>query len=111
MSELSRQGIARPFIVSWAIDGALVLALAAAVLKGGQFVERLDTVVTNIESLSARVTQLETRPMGPGAAQRISVLEARNSSQAREIRALKEDITARLDRIENKMDRGFGLRE
>ena len=94
----------RPQYVSWAIDGALAIALLAAVLQGGQFIERLDTVVTSLEKLSKRVSELETRPISPGAAAQIRVLEAQDAAMAREVREIKIDITARLDRIEDKLD-------
>ena len=95
--------VARPQIVSWVIDGALALSLLAAVLQGGQFIERLDTVVSNIEKLSGRVTSLESH--GPGTNAIHGVLEAQSQAQAASIREIKSDITARLDRIENKLDR------
>lgn len=99
-----RRKISRPLIFSWLIDGILATAIIAAVYTGGQFVERLDTVVRSLESLSLRVGQLEERPMGPAAAQRIAVLEARDENRARAMQELKGDLTNRLDRLENKFD-------
>lgn len=109
MPELApdRRQISRPMIFSWVIDGILATSIIAAVYTGGQFVERLDTVVNSLESLSTRVSQLEERPMGPAAAQRIAVLEAQDAHRDRALAELKADITSRLDRIENKIDRSW----
>jgi len=104
-----RRKVSRPQMISWAIDGILAGALLAAVYQGGQFVERLHTVVDALESLSTRVSELEARPMGPAAAQRISVLESRADGLDRASREIKQDITARLDRLENKLDRALRL--
>ena len=106
MSESSteRRKVPRSQIVSWVIDGVLAVAILSAVYQGGQFVERLDTVVTSLEALSDRVSALEARPMGPGAQARIALLEAADANQERMLQSLKADITARLDRIEDKTD-------
>jgi len=92
-------------IIPLVVDGTLAIALLSAVYMGGQFVERLDQVILGMEKLSGRVEALESRPMGPEAARRISVLEADQRSQKAAFEMLGETLTSRLDRIEGKIDR------
>lgn len=101
--------------VSWGIDLVLAIALITAILQvgnmGGQFIERLDAVVTRLENLSGRVSQLEARPVGPGGDARLRVLETRVSIQQTATAELKQDMNTRMDkvdsailRVDNKLD-------
>lgn len=95
----------KPLYISWAIDSALALAILAAVWQGGQFIERLETVATQLESLGTRVAALEQHPLPNNTSARVGVLEVQVAAQERSIRDLKEDLVKRLDRIEAKVDR------
>ena len=107
MSDPSGQRIPRPIIISWVIDGVLAMAILTAVYQGGTFVERLDTVISNFETLSKRVTTLEDRPMSTGTAVRLAAIEAENASRDRFLKELKEDLGKRLDKLEVKLDKAL----
>ncbi len=87
------------------VDTGMVLALVGLIWQMSAFVKTVDQVIQKMDELAVRVETLETYPIGPEASQRISVLETTSSAQDRLLRELKDDITRRLDRIENKIDR------
>lgn len=61
-----------------------------------------------IMSIDGRLTALEARAISPEAARRVAVLEANQVNQGVEIRRMADQLTSRLDRIENKIDRQSG---
>lgn len=75
--------------------------LGTAVWIGAEY----GTLVTDVDNLDNRVSRLETRPIGPEAARRISVLEADQRGTVAAMNQLRDEQRSRLDRIEEKLDR------
>lgn len=82
---------------SLAVDATLILYMVYAF---GQMTQTLSDISHRLERVEV-VTATEV----PNSDARLRVVEAANQTQDRDLADLKRDILARLDRIEQKVDR------
>jgi len=99
--------IPKPQIVSWLIDGVLAGSLLWAVYSGGQFVEKLEGAINDMGELTVRVSSLETNQITPEASRRISMLEVQTQAHEKAYEQFRVDLTTRLSRFEDKLDRAL----
>lgn len=91
---------------------ALIIFGTSALWYGGvqvgQITEQQVAIMRSITDLAERLGSLERHPAPADQGRRLTIVETRIEGQDRAIVELKADMTTRLHRIEDKLDRALG---
>lgn len=111
MDSMGAQDSGRGGIRLW-IDGGIMLAILGVIYYAGALTEQVENNGRNIElqtqafaSLELELHALRNQPITAEASRRIAVLESRSDAAEKAVDQLRKDVTTRLDRIEEKLDR------